>query len=142
MAKFGSKFGQGNEDEAALRQARMRNFHPRRVNHRSFVEKNIEVDDPGPARDQLLAAEIAFDRLQLFKQLARRERSLRFDNAIQKPGLREKIDRLSLVYGGAAQNSHANFRQGFDRVFQIRGAIVKIRPEGKINELGFRHTEE
>ena len=71
----------------------------------------------------------------------RRERGLRFDNAIQKPRLREKIDRLRLINGRAAQNPHANFRQRFDGALQIRGAIAKIRPERKIDELAVRHTE-
>src|SRR5258708_30171348 len=132
MAKAGSKFGQCNEDEAAFGEARMRNVHTGFLNHGCFVEKNIEVDDPGAARDKLPAAELAFDRLQLFEQSARHERSFRFDNAIQKPGLREKIDGLSLIDGRPAQNSDTNFRKGFDGAFQIRGAIAKIRPEGKI----------
>ena len=134
MPKFGSKLGQGNQHEAALRKARMRNLHSGFVNHGCFIEKNIEVDDPGAARDKLLAAELAFNRLQPFEQLPRLKRSFRFDNAIQKPGLREKIDRLRLINGRAAQNSHANFRQGLDGAFQIRGPIAKVRPEGKIDE--------
>ena len=96
----------------------------------------------GPRGTSFLAAEFAFNRLQLFEQLARRERSFRFDNAIQKPGLLEKIDGLSLINGRAAQNSHANFRQGFDGAFQIRGPIAKVRPEGKIDEFAVRHTGE
>jgi hypothetical protein len=120
----------------------MRNFDSGFVNHVCIVEKNIEVDDAGAARDQLAAAKFAFDLVKGFEQLPRREGSFPFDNAIQKPGLREKIDRLRLVKGGAAQNAHANSLQGFDGALQIRGPIAEVGPEGKINEFAFRHTRE
>ena len=110
MAKFGSKLDQGNEHEAAFGKARMRNLHSGLVNGRSFIEQNIEIDNPGASRDRFPAAKLAFDRLQLIQQCARDERSFRFDDAIQKPGLRKKIDWLRLIGGGAAQNSHGDFR--------------------------------
>ena len=96
----------------------------------------------GPRGTSFLAAELAFNGLQLFEQLPRPKRSFRFDNAIQKPGLREKIDRLRFINGRAAQNSHANFRQSFDGAFQIRGAIAKVRSERKIDEFAVCHTGE
>ena len=142
MPKFGRNLRQRNEHEPAFRQTRMRNLHSGFVNHVRAVEKNIEIDDSRAARDKLLAAELAFDRLQCFEQLPRRKRSFRFDNAIQKPGLREKIDRLRFINGRAAQNPHASFRQGLDGAFQIRGPIAKVRPEGKIDEFAVRHTGE
>ena len=73
---------------------------------------------------------------------ARRQRSLRLDNAIQKPRLREKIHGLGFINRRPAQHSHASFRQGLDGAFQIRGPIAKVRPERKIDELAVRHTEE
>ena len=87
MAKFRGNFGEGNEHETSLPEARMRNLHSVRVNYGCVVEENIEVHDPGTARDQLPASKLAFDRLQFVKQFARRERSFRFDRAVQKPGL-------------------------------------------------------
>jgi len=142
VAKFGSKLGQGKEYEAALGQARMWNIQSCFMNYRFIVEENIEIDDPGPARDKLLAAETAFNRLQPFKQLARFERSFRLHNAIQKPGLREEINWLGLINGRAAQNPHANLLQGANGAFQIRGPVAEIRTEGKVNEYAVRHTRE
>lgn len=142
MAEFRHKFDQRNQDEAAVRQARMRNFNSTLLYHACFVEKNIEVDDPRPARYKLFAAKFTLDLLELIEQLARLERSFPFDNTIQKPRLREKIDRLSFIYRRAPQNSHADFRQSCHRALQIRGAIAEVRPERKINELAIRHTGE
>jgi hypothetical protein len=141
MDELGSKLDQGNEHEAAFGQARMWNFDSGFVNHFCIVEKNIEVDDPGTARDSLAAAKFAFDPLKRLEQLPRRERSFPFDYAIQKPGLREKIDGLRLINRRAAQNGHANSWQGFNGAFQIRGPLAKVGPEGKIDEVTFSHTE-
>ena len=110
MAKFRGNFDKGYENEAALCQARMRNLHGGLVNRLCFVEENIEIDDPGAARDKLAAAKLAFHVLQCIEQLARRKGSFRLDNAIQKPWLREEIDRLRFVNRRAAQNSDANSR--------------------------------
>jgi len=50
------------------------------MDHGLIVKKNIEIDDPGPARDKLLAAKTAFNPMQPFEQLTRFERSFRLDN--------------------------------------------------------------
>lgn len=142
MPKFGGKLNQGNQDKTALRKARVRNLDPLFLNYRRFVKKDIEINDAWAAWDKLPAAELAFDCLQPFQQLARLERSFGFNDAIQKPRLGQKIDRLSLVVGRAAQNSDADFRQGLDRAFQIRRPIAQVRPERKIDEFAVHHTRE
>lgn len=126
MAKSGSKLSQGNEHEPAFGKPRMGNLHPHFMNFNCSVEKNIEIDNPRAARDLLPAAELAFNGLKRFEQLARPERSIRFNNTIQEPWLLEKIHGLRLIGGRPAQNSHANIRQALDGAIQIRGAIAKV----------------
>ncbi len=104
----------------------MRNFHSGFVDHFRAVEENIEIDQSRTARDQLLAAEIAFDALKPFEQLSRRKRSIGGDGAIQKPWLFEKINRLGFIQRRAAQNLQPGLWQCGDGAFQIGRAIAEV----------------
>ena len=70
---------------------------------------------------------------ELLEKLARRERSFRFDHAIQKPRLFEKIDGFGLIVGRATQYTHTDIRQRIDRTVQVSRAIAEIRAERKID---------
>jgi len=123
---MGREFGHGNEYEAPLSKARVRNFQPRLVKYNVPVEENVDIDDPRAVWEGFPAAELALNGLQLSEEPQRRKRSFRLDDAIQEPGLCKKADWFRLIDGRVAQNPDTGFRQGLDGALEVRGAVVQI----------------
>ena len=139
MMQPGRELGQRHQNEAAPGHARVWNFNLRRANNARAVEKDIEIDDAGAARDQFSAPEPALDSLQRMEQLARQEQSLSLHDAVQKPRLRAKIQRLGFIQRRSAKNAHTCFGQRRDGALEVRGAVAEIRTEGEVDEFAFEH---
>ena len=109
------------------------------ANNARAVEKDIQIDDAWAAREQFSASESALDSLQRMEQLARQEQGLSLHDAVQKPRLRAKIQRLGFIQRRSAKNVHTCFGQGRDGALEVRGAVAKIRTEGEVDEFAFGH---
>jgi len=95
----GADFGEGDEDEAAEGQARMRDVEFGRVNDGVGVKKNVDIDEAGAFGNAALATEGAFDGENRFHQVLRRQIRFSFDNRIEEPILFEEFDGLGFVKG-------------------------------------------
>lgn len=103
IAGVGSDFGEGNEDEGALGEARVRDFEAGLQEGEIAVEKNVEVEGAGSVGDGggAVAAEVTLDGEQGVEQGARGEIGVEGDDGVEKAGLRRESDRRSGVKRGA-----------------------------------------
>ena len=81
----------------------------------SPYEQDVEIEETRPFRECLSAAHYGLDAAQRHQQLERRRFGFACDDAIQKPGLFEKIDRLRLVNRRDASDLHTSRWERGDR---------------------------
>jgi hypothetical protein len=97
VAEIWSDFGEGYEDEGALREAGMRNFKAGLRKDEIAVEENVEVEGAGAVGDGCVAitAEEALDEKEGGEEGSRSQRGIKDDDGIQEAGLMGKADRGS-----------------------------------------------
>jgi len=92
------QLGEGLEYEAPLPQAWMRNREPWLLDRGVSVEEKVEVDRAWPESGSVAAtAERALDVEEPIEELARRQFGVDGGDAVQKGGLVDVTDRLSVA---------------------------------------------
>ena len=93
----------GTSTKRRSRQARMRHLQFRAANHARAVKQNIEIDGARAVRSDAPPAKLAFDLQERVQQLQRHERSFRFGDGVQEPGLAGRVDGFGNVERGLAR---------------------------------------
>ena len=131
MKDFWCDFCQWLQHEAALVQCGMGNGQARFVDYLVTEEKDVDVDEPRPFGLKTLASQGALDLQQTLQERLWRKIGFEQHNAVEEPGLIEKIDGLGFI----ERRNRADFperAQASDGIAQICLAITEIGAEGKI----------
>lgn len=99
MPQVRGEFGQGLQDEAALRQARVWNFQAACRDNRVAVEQDIHVDDARAVGMRRDPSKSQLDRAQVGEELLGGQAGFDLDHLIQEPILVDEIARLGFVNG-------------------------------------------
>jgi hypothetical protein len=129
----GSDFGEGGEDEIALKHAGMGDLQGGRVDGFVSVEKNVEIDEARSFGEGLLAAHFGFDATEGGEELRRSQIGLRFEDRVEKPGLVEVVDRLGFVDAREFRDVNRGLRHAADGFAEIGLAIADVGAEREVN---------
>jgi hypothetical protein len=139
IAEGGSDFGEGYEDEGALREAGMRNFKAGLRENEIAVQENVEVEGAGAVGDSrgAITAEEAFDEKKGGEKGARRERRVKGDDCIEEARLVWDADGGSGIKGrtrgGASDGREVREGRG-ERGVWMAGGTGKIGAKADIGE--------
>jgi len=102
-AEAGSDFCEGDEDEGALSEPRVRDFEARLGEHETAVEENVEIEGPGAVGDRArsIAAEEALDGEKSVEKWARREIGFNSDDGVEEARLIGEADGFGGIERGA-----------------------------------------
>jgi hypothetical protein len=94
VAEIGSDFGEGYEDEGALREAGMRNFEAGLREDEVGVEENVEVEGARAVGDsgRAITTEETLDEKEGCEEGARSQRGIKGDDSIEEAGLIGEAD--------------------------------------------------
>ncbi len=133
MAQFRCDFVQGNEDEAAIGEARVGNDEFGSADDARSVEEDVDIDGARAHGHAATAAERPLDLLQAAEKLERHQGGFGRDGAVQEGALIDAADRLGEVDGGLAERADAGLGQSVESARQMSGAVADVRSEGEID---------
>ena len=96
--------GEGDENEGALVEARVRDFKGGLVQNEVTINDDVEIEGTGAVLNsgRTVAAEVAFNGEERAKEFERGERGIEGDNGVEEAGLADETDGSSGVERGAA----------------------------------------
>jgi len=139
IAKSGSDFGEGYENESALRKPGMRNFEAGLRKDEIAVKENVEVEGAGAVGDRggAITTEKALDEKECGKEGARSERSVKDDNGIKEAGLICEADGGSGIERrtrGDASDGRKLRKGSGERGVGMAGEAGKVAAESDVGE--------
>ena len=110
----------------------MWNFQFFRGDHKTAVQKNVDVDRSGSVPHRSFAAEFVLDFLDAMQQLLREEVCFKFGDEVQEPALLAQSDGFGFIETGDAQKLEIGAVQLCERGLQNCLAVANVRAEAEI----------
>lgn len=134
MAQVRGDLRQGDEDESPLRQSRVRDGEVSGLELFTFIEEDININNPGCVAEAGKPSEFFLRLLDKSQKLAWDKAGAYLTDGIEEGGLLRKANGFRLVEGRTPLRLHLAFiTEGLYSPVKVMSAVPQVRTQPKIN---------